>query len=106
MRCFCKLFLFVFGLGLSLNAISADQPEALYNNYCAACHNLGVAGAPRITDKEAWKPRLAQGKEVLYGHAINGFVGQTGSMPPKGGFVGLSDEQIQDVVDYIILQVL
>jgi len=109
MHCFRKLVFLVFSLVLcasTLHTVSADEGEDLYNNYCSACHNLGVAGAPRITDQEAWKPRLAQGKKVLYDHAINGFVGQTGSMPPKGGFVGLSDEQIQQIVDYIIFQVM
>ncbi len=107
MEHFLRTILVVFSLGLSVCSMGADQTvaEQQYNSYCSACHNLGVAGAPRITDREAWKPRLAQGKKVLYDHAINGFVGKTGSMPPKGGFVGLSDEQVEDVVDYIIYQV-
>ena len=45
----------------------------------------GIAGAPKVGDKAAWGPRIAQGKETLYNHAIQGFTGKTGVMPAKGG---------------------
>jgi cytochrome c5 len=63
--------------------------EATYKSACFACHDTGVAGAPKIGDKAAWTPRAAQGKEVLYGHALAGFVGKAGAMPAKGGNVDL-----------------
>jgi cytochrome c5 len=59
-----------------------------------------MMGAPRISDKSAWKSRLAQGKQALYQHAINGI----GAMPPKGGS-NLPDSQIKVAVDYIVAQV-
>ena len=52
---------------------------------CMACHGAGVAGAPKIGDAAAWGPRIAKGADTLHKHAIEGFQGQAGFMPPKGG---------------------
>jgi cytochrome c5 len=48
---------------------------------CAACHQTGVLGAPKIGDTAAWQERYAQGMEVLIDHSANGYKG----MPPQGG---------------------
>lgn len=69
----------------------------IYNSVCGACHNTGAAGAPKIDDKAAWAPRLAQGKEGLIKSVTNG----KGAMPPKGGAT-LSDDEIKGVVDYVL----
>ena len=53
-------------------------------------------------DKEVWAPRIAQGKGTLYKHAIEGYQGAAGVMPPKGGRVDLSDDLIRLGVDYMI----
>ena len=42
-------------------------------------------GAPKLADKAAWAPRIAQGKDTLYKHAIGGYQGKAGVMPAKGG---------------------
>lgn len=76
--------------------------EELYNATCSACHAQGLAGAPRIGDKAAWAPRIAQGKDTLYKHSIEGFQGKSGVMPPKGGRVDLADDLIRQGVDYMI----
>ena len=60
-----------------LTSASADG-EAVYNSGCLACHMPGVAGAPKLGDKDAWGARIAQGIEVMYENAIQGFQGQTG----------------------------
>ena len=86
-----------------LTSASADG-EAVYNSGCLACHMPGVAGAPKLGDKDAWVARIAQGIEVMYENAINGFQGQTGVMPAKGGFVHLSDDDIKAAVDYMVSQ--
>ncbi len=75
--------------------------EDVYKKTCSICHAAGVAGAPKLADKAAWGPRLAQGDALLYEHAIKGFTGQTGMMPPKGGNLGLSDEDVKAGVDYM-----
>lgn len=76
--------------------------EEVYNMACVACHGAGVAGAPKYGDKGAWAARIAKGAEVLREHAIKGFQGQTGFMPPKGGRTDLSDKSIDNAVDYMI----
>lgn len=76
--------------------------EELYNAACSACHAQGIGGAPRIGDKAAWAPRIAQGKDTLYKHSIEGFQGSAGLMPPKGGRVDLADDLIRHGVDYMV----
>jgi cytochrome c5 len=67
-----------------------------------ACHGTGVAGAPKLGDKADWMPRLTQGKQVLYEHAIKGYTGAKGVMPPKGGATNLSDEEVRAAVDFMV----
>jgi cytochrome c5 len=76
----------------------------VYNAACIACHGSGIAGAPKVGDASAWGPRIAQGKATLYEHALNGFTGATGFMPPKGARADLSDQEIRDAVDYMASQ--
>jgi cytochrome c5 len=76
--------------------------ESVYQSNCAACHASGVAGAPMFGDAAAWSDRLAKGVETLYQHAINGFQGESGNMPAKGGNTGLSDEAVQAAVDHMV----
>ncbi len=76
--------------------------EQVYNQACVACHGAGVAGAPKLGDKAAWAPRIAQGMDTLHAHALQGYQGKAGYMPPKGGRTDLSDQSILNGVDYII----
>ena len=77
--------------------------KALFDANCAACHKTGLGGAPKIGDKAAWAPRIAQGMNVLVSHADIGFDGNTGSMPAKGG-TALTTAQIGDTVGYMVEQ--
>lgn len=76
----------------------------VYNEACIACHGNGIGGAPKFGDVGAWGPRIAQGVAVLHNHAINGYQGSTGYMPPKGARVDLSDKEISDAVDYMVAE--
>ncbi len=83
------------------NAGGAPKDGAtVFNTVCGACHTTGAAGAPKVDDKGAWAPRIAQGKDTLYKSAING----KNAMPPKGGS-SLSDDEIKGAVDYILSKV-
>lgn len=75
--------------------------KKIYDAACIACHGAGIAGAPKLGDNAAWAARIKQGSEVLYTHAIKGFQGQTGFMPPKGGSTA-SDAEIKAAVDYMV----
>lgn len=79
----------------------ADTGKALYGTACVACHGAGIAGAPKFGDKGAWAPRIAQGNTVLYDHAIKGFQGKAGVMPPKGG-ASAPDPDVKAAVDYMV----
>ena len=76
--------------------------DKVYAIACVACHGAGVAGAPRVGDAATWSARVAQGTEVLYDHAINGYSGSAGYMPPKGGNPDLSDDEVKAAVDYMV----
>lgn len=76
--------------------------KSVYNKTCAMCHAAGVAGAPKPGDKADWGPRIAQGNDVLYKHALEGFTGSKGQMPPKGGATALSDDEVKAGVDHMV----
>lgn len=75
--------------------------QQTYAQVCSTCHDAGTAGAPKLTDKIAWQPRIKQGKQTLYKHAISGL----GAMPPKGGQASLSNADVEAAVDYIVSEV-
>ena len=80
---------------------NADAGKALYNSACIACHGAGIAGAPKVADTAAWAPRIKQGNAVLYEHAIKGFQGKAGMMPPKGGS-SAPDADVKAAVDFMV----
>lgn len=70
--------------------------EALYKKACQVCHAAGVAGAPKLGDKEAWGPRISAGMESMYAIALNG----KGAMPARGG-TNASDADLRAAVEYM-----
>lgn len=82
-------------------AESLSGPQ-VYNDACVACHGSGIGGAPRLGDLDAWRSRIAQGQDVLTDHVINGYTGDAGYMPPKGGRVDLSDAEILAAMAYLL----
>ena len=93
---------------------AAETPEPVeaamtgpqvYNEACIACHGAGIGGAPQFGSAEAWGPRVEQGIDTLIQHALHGYQGQTGFMPPKGGRLDLSDEEVANAVRYMAEQV-
>lgn len=71
--------------------------EAIYGTICKACHEAGVAGAPKTGDKAAWAPRLATGMPALLKSATNG----KGGMPARGGAPDLTDDELKAAVTYL-----
>jgi len=74
--------------------------ETIYTKNCAACHKLGLMGAPKVGDQAAWKPLIADGIEPLVTNAINGI----GAMPAKGGNSQLTDAEVRAAVEYMVDQ--
>lgn len=85
-------------------AAVAQSGEAVYTSVCTACHGAGVAGAPKTGDAAAWEARVAQGMDTVYTHAIEGYQGEAGYMPAKGGNPALSDDEVKAAVDYMLEQ--
>ena len=90
-------------------AAAAPAPDnavgkSVYGKTCSLCHAAGVAGAPKPGDKADWGPRIAQGNDVLYKHALEGFTGAKGMMPPRGTGASLSDDEVKAAVDYMTAQ--
>ena len=98
--------------GEESNAVDAVKPlelsekalagKEIFENACKVCHGSGIAGSPKLGDHEAWAPRVKQDLSILVGHAINGYSGSSGIMPPKGGRVDLSDQQVAEAVSYMV----
>ena len=76
--------------------------KVIFDNLCTACHTNGVGNAPTL-DHAHWDKRIAQGKDTLYKHAIEGYTGPDGGiMPPKGGNPALTEEQVEATVDWML----
>lgn len=80
--------------------------KKVYGSVCSMCHAANVAGAPKPGDKADWGPRIAQGKDTLYKHAVEGFTGAKGMMPARGGGSALTDDELKAAVDYMVAQSL
>jgi len=83
--------------------VAEGRGKEVYDSACFICHATGVAGAPKIGDNAGWVARIAQGNDTLYTHAVKGFMGETGLMPPKGGRMDYSDEDVRAAVDYMVV---
>lgn len=46
--------------------------DAVYKAQCAACHDAGLAGAPKIGDTAAWAARISTGYDALLNSALKG----------------------------------
>lgn len=96
--------------GIQPQPVSTAAPDAatlaigekVYKSTCSICHKSGLNGAPRVGRKQDWESRLAQGNDVLYSRAINGYRGKKGSMPSRGSNPKLSDAEVKAAVDYIV----
>ena len=80
--------------------------KTIFGNLCQTCHTNAATGAPVISDKGAWAPRVAQGLDTLVKHAIEGFQGKAPNpMPAKGGNPSLTDAQVKATVEWMLTQV-
>ena len=75
--------------------------EDVYSKSCATCHAAGIAGAPKLGDVAGWEPRLAKGMDVLYASAIDGLAP---GMPAKGMCFTCSDDDLRELVDWMVDQ--
>ena len=90
-------FVVLLGLSMSVSAAPLKSGEAVYQKVCRACHGAGPVDAPKLGDKAAWAPLLAEGQAVVTAH---GWVGVR-EMPPKGGAPKLKLEEFGRAVAYM-----
>lgn len=72
--------------------------EKLYKQNCFACHAAGVAGAPKFGDKAAWAKYVETGMDAMLEVAIKG----KGAMPPRGGALNASDDDLRAAIQYMV----
>jgi cytochrome c5 len=77
-------------------AAGTRSGEQIYKAICGACHDAGVANAPKFGDKAAWAPRIALGLDGLMKSAIAG----KNAMPPRGGS-DANDVELARAIVYI-----
>ena len=82
----------------SKSEVLVKSGEEIYQAICQSCHSIGLAGAPKFADKEAWASRLSKGTETLYSNAINGI----NAMPAKGGAISTPDNDIKNNIWFSI----
>jgi len=87
-----------------VTATPARDGQQVYQASCVACHDAGIAGAPKLGDKGQWAKRIAKGLDALYASSVNGIQGTAGVMPAKGGNPALSNAEVKAAVDYIVAQ--
>ena len=95
-----KAIAIITGSLLVLGAATQAQAgvEETYKAKCMACHDNGIAGAPKLGDKDAWAPRIAAGRDAMIATATKG----KGAMPPMGTCMECTAEEIAALVDYMV----
>ena len=71
---------------------------SVYNSKCVICHGSGVAGAPKVGDKQAWAPRIATGMDALLANAIKG----KNAMPPMGTCSECSNADLIAAIEFMV----
>lgn len=101
--CLAGLLLLAGAEGVAQSVMSDEVKagEKLFWDRCHQCHESGLRNAPLIGNKKMWKPRIAKGEEVLLQHAIHGI----NKMPPRGNNPDLSDEDLHNIIRYMIFVV-
>jgi cytochrome c5 len=74
--------------------IDLARGRQLYNTACIICHRTGVNGAPKLDDKVAWAPRLAQGFNSLANYSLHRYKGML--------TMDVADKDIVSAVGYMV----
>lgn len=98
-RNICCLYLSLFSIQLlAADSSAISNGQTIYNLVCATCHEQGFAGAPLTNKKNDWVVRIEKGLPCLYANVIAGL----GKMPPRGGCVTCSNQDIQDAINFML----
>lgn len=92
-----KKIVFAAAVAAFAMAAQAEPNMDKYNKSCVVCHDMGVAGAPKVGDEAAWGPRLEKGMDALLSSVKNGL----NAMPPMGMCFDCSDEEYVELIQYM-----
>ena len=92
-----KLLLAASLFAMAASVQAAQDPEAVFNRACTACHSGALPTAPLAHDAAAWAPRLAKGMPALIESVTNGF----NAMPPRGMCMDCTAEDYQAVIEWM-----
>jgi cytochrome c5 len=89
-------------LFLASNCATGATPTGrdIYEATCKACHESGIADAPRLGDRRRWRPLIPEGLKELTQDVIR----RKGAMPPKGGRSELSRAEISRAIVFMANQ--
>lgn len=85
----------------SKSAASDKNPEEIAKATCFKCHETGDKGAPKLSDKAAWSQRASKGLDAVTQTVIRGH----GNMPARGGLAELTDNELKNVIAYLLKEV-
>lgn len=88
-----------FATALMSGTAMADG-QAVYDKHCKACHDIGLAGAPKPGDSAAWQSRMDKGMDAMLTTVKTG----KGAMPPKGTCSGCDDVALTDAIQIFLDQ--
>ncbi len=104
MPCPLRPLALILALSLAVASAKTLTGRQVFDQTCHVCHSHGVAGAPKVGDRSAWREHLDKGLKILYAHAIHGYYGYS-FMPPKGGNESLTDSEVRAAVRYMVATV-
>jgi cytochrome c5 len=76
----------------------ARSGEEIVKTVCAACHEAGIANAPKIGDKARWSQLAKEGLPKLVATAAQG---TPKGMPPRGGAADLTDTELARAIAFM-----
>tara|TARA_Y100001935_G_scaffold219652_1_gene192967 strand:+ start:144 stop:527 length:384 start_codon:yes stop_codon:yes gene_type:complete len=88
-----------------VNSYSADLKNGrkVFNKACITCHLYGTGGSIMLNDSLSWSRVISKKDKIeIYSNVYNGYMGEKGPMPYKGGCLDCSDEDLMDAIEYIL----
>lgn len=80
---------------------SEKNAEEIARSTCFKCHETGEKGAPKLSDKAAWRQRGSKGLDAVTKTVIRGH----GNMPARGGLADLTDNELKNVIAFLLKEV-
>ena len=88
-----------------INSYSADLKNGrkVFNKACITCHLYGSGGSIMLNDSLSWSRVISKKNKIeIYSNVYNGYMGEKGPMPYKGGCIDCSDQDLMDAIEYIL----